>query len=298
MARVNKDNIDFIQLPCGFFKDKRVKQLRRNFGNKGTAIYLCILAEIGSDKGYYTELDDDLVYDVSDTLGVSEGLVREVIKYLLDRAMLKSILVKSVNYVTSADSQAWFQAAKTKTGAKRDILVDGQIWLLKKPETAGFIKVRPNENNSMEKKNNSMEKKNNSMEESASKVKISKDKLSKDKSYSGSDEPDAPPKRSKRFTPPSVEEVKAYCEGRRNGINAEAFIDYYASRGWKLGKETMKDWKACVRTWEHRQGYTPPKEAPEATKQTAHKAYDLDAWYQQANDFYNMLDDMYKEDEK
>ena len=56
----------------------------------------------------------------------------------------------------------------------------------------------------------------------------------------------------KRFTPPSVEEVKAYCTERNNGIDSQAFIDYYAARGWKLGKETMKDWKAAVRTWENR----------------------------------------------
>lgn len=58
------------------------------------------------------------------------------------------------------------------------------------------------------------------------------------------------PKRSKRFTPPEVEEVTAYCEERGNGIDAEAFIDYYSARNWMLGKTKMKDWKAAIRTWE------------------------------------------------
>lgn len=62
---------------------------------------------------------------------------------------------------------------------------------------------------------------------------------------------DKPP-RASRFTPPSVEEVSAYCRERRNSVDAQRFVDFYASKGWKVGKEAMKDWKAAVRTWERR----------------------------------------------
>jgi len=57
----------------------------------------------------------------------------------------------------------------------------------------------------------------------------------------------------KRFTPPSLEEVRAYCESRQNGVDPQAFIDFYTSKGWKIGRETMKDWQAAVRTWERRE---------------------------------------------
>ena len=53
-----------------------------------------------------------------------------------------------------------------------------------------------------------------------------------------------------RFIQPSVEEVRAYCKERGNNINAETFVDFYQSKGWKVGNNPMKDWKACVRTWE------------------------------------------------
>lgn len=56
----------------------------------------------------------------------------------------------------------------------------------------------------------------------------------------------------KRFTPPTTEEVKAYCEERGNNVDPERFIDFYASKGWKVGNQGMKDWKAAVRTWEKR----------------------------------------------
>ena len=54
------------------------------------------------------------------------------------------------------------------------------------------------------------------------------------------------------FTPPTVEEVRAYCNERNNGIDAEAFVTFYESKGWMIGKNKMKDWKAAVRTWEKR----------------------------------------------
>ena len=55
-----------------------------------------------------------------------------------------------------------------------------------------------------------------------------------------------------RFTPPTVEEVAAYCGERGNAVDAERFCDFYASKGWQVGKNTRKDWRAAVRTWEKR----------------------------------------------
>lgn len=55
---------------------------------------------------------------------------------------------------------------------------------------------------------------------------------------------------SKVFKKPTLEEVQAYCVERNNGVDAETFIDFYESKGWKVGKTPMKDWKACIRTWE------------------------------------------------
>ena len=53
-----------------------------------------------------------------------------------------------------------------------------------------------------------------------------------------------------RFTPPALEDVQAYCKERGNKVDAERFVDYYASKGWLVGKSKMKDWKAAVRNWE------------------------------------------------
>lgn len=76
--------------------------------------------------------------------------------------------------------------------------------------------------------------------------------------------------KKKRFTPPTLQEVKDYCLERGNNVDAQRFVDYYTSQGWKVGKHPMKDWKAAVRTWERN---SKPKRAEEL------------------DDFYTMLSD-------
>lgn len=55
--------------------------------------------------------------------------------------------------------------------------------------------------------------------------------------------------RSKPFKPPTTEQVTEYAESRGGSIDAERFCDFYASKGWMVGKNKMKDWKAAVRNW-------------------------------------------------
>lgn len=61
----------------------------------------------------------------------------------------------------------------------------------------------------------------------------------------------AKPQRS-NFVKPTVDEIREYCRTRNNSVDPESFHDFYASKGWKIGKDPMKDWKAAVRTWERR----------------------------------------------
>lgn len=66
-------------------------------------------------------------------------------------------------------------------------------------------------------------------------------------------------KSATRFTPPTAEEVRAYCQERGNNVDPERFVDFYAAKGWKIGSSPMKDWKAAVRTWEKRDSDNKPK---------------------------------------
>lgn len=81
--------------------------------------------------------------------------------------------------------------------------------------------------------------------DSIGKVSIDKNSIVKDSKGES-----ARGEKAKRFIPPSVEEVEQYCIERSNNIDAQSFIDFYESKGWMIGKNKMKDWKAAVRTWE------------------------------------------------
>lgn len=65
--------------------------------------------------------------------------------------------------------------------------------------------------------------------------------------------PKSPSKKSVAFIPPTVEEVAAYCAERKNSVDAQTFVDFYSAKGWMIGTNKMKDWRAAIRsTWERR----------------------------------------------
>lgn len=82
--------------------------------------------------------------------------------------------------------------------------------------------------------------------------------LQKNQNFENSEKENSEKKEiSKRnvFRPPTIDEVKAYCSKRNNSVDADKWHDFYASKGWMVGKNRMQDWKACVRTWENSQNY-------------------------------------------
>ena len=104
---------------------------------------------------------------------------------------------------------------------------------------------------------------------------IKEGEIEKEREEEGENDSSLPPTplsrgKSKRFSPPSVEEVRAYCQERGNGIDPDAFVDFYAARGWKYGAgRPIVDWKAAVRTWEARRRAEQPA-APEVHRPRAY----------------------------
>ena len=80
--------------------------------------------------------------------------------------------------------------------------------------------------------------------------------------------------KSAAFVPPTAEAVDEYCRERRNSVDAQAFVDFYASKGWVVGKAKMRDWRASVRSWERSAQSAPRARAPhgEAASYTPQKA--------------------------
>lgn len=77
-----------------------------------------------------------------------------------------------------------------------------------------------------------------------------------------------------RFTPPSVEQVTEYCKERNNNVDPQSFVDFYTAKGWMVGKNKMRDWKAAVRTWEQNRTQQKKRNAALNYKQTEIKKED------------------------
>ena len=113
---------------------------------------------------------------------------------------------------------------------------------------------------------------------------LTQDRIDKDRLELGKDSIEIiePKSKAKRFTPPTIEEVTAYCIERNNSVDPQHFIDYYTSNGWLVGKNKMKDWKAAVRTWE-RNGYSTKANNSQYKANT--KAQELDDFYNAASEW-------------
>ena len=109
---------------------------------------------------------------------------------------------------------------------------------------------------------------------SIGKDRLGKDRLGKDRlDIEGECDKPHSPKR-KTFTKPTIDEIQDYCIERNNQVNVEQFFDYYESNGWKVGKNSMKDWKAAVRTWE-RSEYRKPTQKKNSKQDAINDLRDL-----------------------
>ena len=94
----------------------------------------------------------------------------------------------------------------------------------------------------------------------------------------GAAKPPTAPEKRKRFVPPSVDDVRAYCTERGNHVDPQRFVDFYTANGWAQGRgKPIKDWRAAVRTWEGREAQHSPARA--AKPMPTAEDYDLDKFF-------------------
>jgi len=173
MARPMKNGLDYFPFDVGFFTDRKIKRLRAAYGADGVSVYLYLLCDIYR-SGFYTVYDEDLLLDISGELGITTNLAAQIINYLFSRSlltMIESKLAEPVKIITAGSIQRRYQAAKK--GAKRDIEVNGEFWVLSDDETESFIKLRPEKGVSADNtglsRNNSDKAGNNCIKESKEK---------------------------------------------------------------------------------------------------------------------------------
>ena len=80
-------------------------------------------------------------------------------------------------------------------------------------------------------------------------------------------------KSNSRFKKPTISEIQAYCKERNNSVDPEQFFDFYECKGWMVGKNKMKDWKAAVRTWERNSNPQKAKSKLEQKMESINQMY-------------------------
>ena len=240
----------WLKLHKDFFQRKEIKRLRKIAGGDTyTIIYLkMLLRSIMSDgKLYFDGLEDDFASELALDLDEKEENVQITIQYLLKSGLLEMCSDEEYYLPDTKDSTGCETAAASRMRrcrAKKDKLERNNVTPMLQ-NGYGEIEIE-------------LEKE----------IKIEKEIDSSAKSTTT---------KRKRFEKPTLSEIKQYCIERNNNINAAHFYDYYESNGWKVGKNSMKDWKAAVRTWE-RSEYRKPTTKKTNTEQT------LDAIYKVMNE--------------
>ena len=75
------------------------------------------------------------------------------------------------------------------------------------------------------------------------------------------------------FVKPLIFDIKKYCLERKNNVDCETFYDFYESKNWFIGKNKMKNWKACIRTWEKRNNKTNTNDRTTAHRHEGNEDY-------------------------
>lgn len=214
MARPKRDGLLYFSLDTDFFyADRRIRALKSRFGSDGIVFYIYLLTEIYRE-GYYTRWNTDSLEGAMDELGFTEGLIEQIMSFLVGRSLLvKSTLANSDTVITSPGIQKRYQEAAKSL--RRDVVVDRGIWLLDDEETAPFIKFSINpdkcgKNPDKSSKNESKCRKNPIKENKTkeSKTKESKGKENKEgKTAAETQHPTASQMIGERFFSPELDEV-------------------------------------------------------------------------------------------
>jgi len=222
---INNKKYYWLKLDRHFFGNARIKKLRKLAGGDTyTIIYLKLLLLSIEFEGILVFEGIEETFEKEMALKIEED--EENVTITLNYLKMQGLLIEQGEdgYLPEAASSIGSETKSNVYKRNRNIAV-GKIPTI----------VQPNSNQ----------------------IPIEKEiEIEKDKDKEKEDVAEATPTSKKRFIKPSIKEISDYCSERNNNINPQRFFDFYESIGWKVGNKPMKDWKACVRTWEGREDYS------------------------------------------
>lgn len=217
----------YIQLNVNFFEDERIDWLcEQQNGYAYVVLYLKLCLKTANNNGILTRQIGDMIipYNI-DKIAETTHMNVDIVRVALE-------LYKRIGLIYEADENCNFMRlpeVPQMVGCITQAAID-------KRKQRDRKKLLPEPDNLLDNVQDNVPQ-----ELRVKSIELRDNSLEKDNKRSA---------QNKRFVPPTVDEVRAYCKERGNNIDAESFVDYYTSTGWLVGKKPMKDWKASVRTWE------------------------------------------------
>ena len=236
---INNKKYYWLKLDRHFFGNARIKKLRKLAGGDTyTIIYLKLLL-------LSIEFDGVLVYE-----GIEESFEKEMALKLEEddeNVMITINYLKMQGLLIEQGEDCFLPEAKSSIGSetKSNVYKRNRNLMVGKIPT----KFQPNSNQIPTEKD--IEKDTTNILNTINTLNtINKNIINNNNKNSIYKEKNV--LKREKFKPPTVEEVQTYCLERHNAVDAERFVDFYEAKGWMIGKNAMKDWKAAVRTWERK----------------------------------------------
>lgn len=215
--------------PLDVHLDDNIKLIEAEYGLKGFAVIIKLYQKIYGTEGYFCDWSSEVALLFSREVGMGRNVVSEIIEKALNRGIFNKKLYDRYHILTSKGIQErYFTIVKRR----KSVNVKNEYLLVSCTQKSQAV-YKNGENADI---NNKNEYRNKQRKEKERKVNKSKENI-----YRGTE---------KSFIKPTLEEVQKYCIKRNNKIDYMKFFDFYESNGWMVGRNKMKDWKACIRTWE------------------------------------------------
>ena len=238
------DNVQWLRLKVGMFDGNSFKKIKRavfggvSYRDKLTAVWFELLDLAGKSNanGYLID-NNEIPYQTFEDIAImidrDEDEVNLCMNFYLKEKMVE--IVDDVYCLTNFmqyQNQEGLERIREQNRERQAKFRERRKTLLLEGEKSNVTDNVTSRNSSYSNSNNNTNNSSNSIQEVSN---------------------------SKRFRKPTLEEIEKYCQERNNGVDAQAFYDFYESKGWRVGNQAMKDWQACVRTWERREKSTKPQ---------------------------------------
>lgn len=255
MERQNKNDAEFFPHDADMRNDIKVTALRRKYSHTGYAVWCFLLESMTDSEDFelpYSEVDQELLAADFD---VPIEQLRDIISYATRIGLIQQ---EDGKIYSAALKRRFIPLLEARERRRQRAEVNRENG--RKGGNPNFRKGQPNPYYQREEDNRNITECAENITEDNPKVKESKAKERKDTQRT----PKGDKKVAPRFVPPTIDEVRAFIQQNGFDIDAENFIDYYTSNGWRVGKNPMKDWQATIRTWARRDRSSQPQQGAQS----------------------------------